>query len=264
MLTLHGLRRSVVLLIVSLWAHGLALATERNDGGAASAPPRNGTAHLYHGGGGPTGLCQGADIDVPLRGFVNYHLDPAGTIRIEVHLQDAVPRDSYAVFARCLGLLGDIDTNSQGNGHGNFVATWRPGLSVDMSDGNHDYISSGPFAFGRTPAPPDSNGKAELYHGGGGPTGVCQGADIDAPTRGFVNYHLAADGNVTVNVHVRGALPNGGYEVYARCIGALGVIRTNRQGDAEGTFVTPWRHGLSVDMGGPAGDYISSGPFSLP
>jgi hypothetical protein len=89
------------------------------------------------------------------------------------------------------------------------------------------------------------NGRAGLYAGIG--NGDCFGANDFSQPRGFLNFHLAADGAMTVNVHVRDAVPNATYVVFQRCIDFIGTLTTNSRGVGNGTFTfSPFL--TSVDM----------------
>jgi hypothetical protein len=72
-----------------------------------------------------------------------------------------------------------------------------------------------------------------------------------------------------VNIHVRGGLPNTTYDVYVRCYGLLGTLKTNSWGIGNATFERP-AAGLpsifSIDMHSqPVGlDYSTTGTITLP
>ncbi|MBI3300715.1 MAG: hypothetical protein HYZ72_01345 [Deltaproteobacteria bacterium] len=120
------------------------------------------------------------------------------------------------------------------------------------------------------------NVKANLYHQPFGAAVDCQGngANTGVPDGGFVNAHLnLTEDSFIFNVHLQDGLPSTTYQVFVRCVGAIGTITTNSQGVGNATFSVSsieMPSTFAIDMGPlpfsccPQLDALVSEPITLP
>lgn len=116
----------------------------------------NGEAHLMHVGLNPA-ACTGP-FTGPDSGEVNVHNNvKKDTTKVNVEVEHALPNQTYVVDVRCVGQIGTLTTNSEGEGNahinmpGNLTGTVYVDISVAGGGGGAggygDTFIAGPFTF---------------------------------------------------------------------------------------------------------------------
>lgn len=113
-----------------------------------------------------------------------------------------------------------------------------------------------------------NNQRATLFHTGPS-VGDCLGNGLpNAPTGGFVNVHFNQERNqLTLNIHLRGGIPNTAYFPSIRCVVVLAPFTTDAKGNGNATYrlsatgIAPGT--FSIGVGNPVTDVFFTGPITI-